>query len=171
MSNLFHGRAGRRLDLNNSATAVFVDVLFLAVSTLAREPWHFRFASLLTLQDQSVMGRGVVGFDLDDLDWGATPAERAAAKEFVLDVVDLALDRHRWDELSYEPARAEGYLREFRAMVREFDPQEADPAAAVPGPGNRMPAVHEAACASCVRHRVLDGLPWWGGCVFCTAGG
>lgn len=30
-----------------------------------------------------------------------------------------------------------------------------------PGPG-------EAARASCVRHRVLDALPFWGGCRFCT---
>ncbi|MEU7062247.1 hypothetical protein [Streptomyces sp. NPDC046161] len=165
MSNLFHGAQGRCLDLNNNATAVFVDVLVLAVSTLAREPWHFRFAALLTLQDQNVMGRGVVGFGLGDLDWGGTPEERSAAKGFVLDVVDLALGRHRWEELPYEPARAQGYLREFRSTVGDFDPETAgSPARKV------LPDAHEAACASCVRHRVLDALPWWEGCVFCTEG-
>ncbi|MEU6890421.1 hypothetical protein ABZ934_01210 [Streptomyces sp. NPDC046557] len=165
MSNFFRGGAGRVLNLSNSATAVLVDVLVLAVSTLARAPWHFRFAALLTLQDQGVMGRGAVGFDLADLDWGATAEERAAAKGFVLDVVDLALGRHRWEELSYEPARAEGYLREFRSLVEGFAPDAArSPEWKV------MPDAHEAACASCARHRVLDALPWWEGCVFCTAG-
>ncbi len=74
----------QRLDLSNSGTEVFVDVLTLAVSDLAEDPWDYRFAALLTLQDQSVMGRGAVGFDLEDIDWGATPHERARAKGFVL---------------------------------------------------------------------------------------
>ncbi|MCX4676427.1 hypothetical protein OG413_14125 [Streptomyces sp. NBC_01433] len=100
--NVFHGADGRYPEMTNGGTAVFVDVLALAVSTLAHEPWDFRFAALLTLQDQNVMGRGVVGFDLAELDWGDTP--------------------------------------------------------------------QEAAMASCVRHRVLDALPFLEACVFCTAG-
>lgn len=162
--NTFHGGNGRYLEMTNGGTAVFVDVLMLAVSTLAHDPWDFRFAALLTLQDQSVMGRGVVGFGLADLDWGDTPQERAAAKVFLLRVLDLALSRHRWEELTYEPPRAEGYLRTYRSMLEEFDPATAKAdAAALPGPEN-------AAMASCVRHRVLDGSPFWDVCVFCSAG-
>lgn len=78
--NVFEGGDGRYLEMTNGGTAVFVDVLMLAVSALAREPWDFRFAALLTLQDQNVMGRGVVGFDLAELDWGDTPQERAAPR-------------------------------------------------------------------------------------------
>ncbi|MCX4529731.1 MULTISPECIES: hypothetical protein [unclassified Streptomyces] len=159
--NIFGGSGGRCLEMTNGGTAVFVDVLTLAVATLAEEPWHYRFAALLTLQDQSVMGRGVVGFALADLDWGDTPAARAASKTFLLRVVDLALTRHRWNELTYDPPRAEGYLRTYRAMVELFDPP---PAAGTPG------TLPEPATASCVRHRVLDALPLWEGCVFCTAG-
>lgn len=70
--NVFEGGGGRHLEMTNGGTGVFVDVLTLAVSALANEPWHFRFAALLTLQDQSVMGRGVVGFGLAELDWGDT---------------------------------------------------------------------------------------------------
>ncbi|WP_405662610.1 hypothetical protein OG379_14085 [Streptomyces sp. NBC_01166] len=162
--NVFRGGGGRRLKMTNGGTAVFVDVLMLSVSALAREPWHFRFAALLTLQDQSVMGRGVVGFDLSELDWGDTPQERAAAKNFLLRVLDLALSRHRWDELTYEPPRAEGYLRTYRAMVEVFDPATAR------GDAGVLPGPQEAAMASCVRHRVLDALPFWEACVFCTAG-
>ncbi|MFJ2024206.1 hypothetical protein ACIODW_10425 [Streptomyces sp. NPDC087897] len=162
--NIFPGGDGRCLEMSNGGTAVFVDVLALSVSALAREPWHFRFAALLTLQDQSVMGRGVVGFDLADLDWGDTPQERAAAKGWLLRVLDLALTRHRWEELTYEPPYAEKYLRTYRAMVEAFDPATADARAGV------LPAPQDAALASCVRHRVLDALPYWAGCVFCTAG-
>ncbi|MFG2617547.1 hypothetical protein ACGFXC_07955 [Streptomyces sp. NPDC048507] len=162
--NVFDGGDGRHLEMTNGGTAVFVDVLVLAVCALARRTWDFRFAALLTLQDQNVMGRGVVGFGLAELDWGDTPQERATAKDFVLRVLDLALSRHRWEELGYEPARAEEYLRTYRAMVEGFDPATARTGAGVlPGPG-------EAAVASCVRHRVLDALPFWRACVFCTAG-
>ncbi|MHC0431719.1 hypothetical protein ACX6XY_16280 [Streptomyces sp. O3] len=68
MSNIFSGDS-HDLDLSNGATAVFVDVLMLAVSDLASEDWDFRFAALLTLQDQNVMGRGAVGFDLAESDY------------------------------------------------------------------------------------------------------
>ncbi|WP_406189764.1 hypothetical protein OH791_25375 [Streptomyces anulatus] len=163
--NMFHGGHGRYLEMTNGGTAVFVDVLMLAVSALAHDPWDFRFAALLTLQDQNVMGRGVVGFDLADLDWGDTPQERAAAKSFLLRVLDLALSRHRWEELSYEPPRAEGYLRMYRSMVEEFDPATAKAGAHV------LPGPQDAARASCVRHRVLGALPFWEACVFCTDGG
>ncbi|OEJ56709.1 hypothetical protein BGM19_00175 [Streptomyces agglomeratus] len=74
--NVFDGGDGQHLEMTNGGTAVFVDVLMLAVSTLAHEPWDFRFAALLTLQDQNVMGRGVVGFDLAELDWGGTHRRR-----------------------------------------------------------------------------------------------
>ncbi|MFI6858639.1 hypothetical protein ACIBKZ_01855 [Streptomyces sp. NPDC050421] len=162
--NIFEGGDGRCLEMTNGGTTVFVDVLMLAVSALAHEPWDFRFAALLTLQDQSVMGRGVVGFGLADLNWGDTPQERAAAKGFLLRVLDLALSRHRWEELTYEPPRAQAYLSTYRAMVEDFDPATAAPDAGV------LPGPQEAAMASCVRHRVLDALPFWEACVFCTAG-
>lgn len=160
---VFEG-GGRYLEMTNGGTEVFVDVLVLAASAPAHEPWDFRFAALLTLQDQHVMGRGVVGFGLADLDWGETQQERASAKDVLLRVLDLALSRHRWEELTYDPPRAEEYLRVYRAMVEEFGPARAR------GTGTSvLPGPQEAAMASCVRHRVLDALPFWEACVFCTA--
>ncbi|MER6145000.1 hypothetical protein ABT174_34075 [Streptomyces sparsogenes] len=128
MGNVFRG-GGDALSLSNGGTDVFVDVLTLAVSDLARDAWDYRFAALLTLQDQNVMGRGAVGFDLEEFDWGATGAERARAKRFVVRAVELALRRHRWEELGYEPPYAEGYLRQFKAMVEAYDPEANDPEA------------------------------------------
>ncbi|WP_326764620.1 hypothetical protein OG978_08555 [Streptomyces sp. NBC_01591] len=164
MGNIFHG-GGRSLDLSNGGTDVFVDVLMLAVSDLADSTWEYRFATLLTLQDQCVLGRGVVGFDLEDIDWGRSPRERAAAKDFVLRVLDLALRRHRWDELGYEPPFAEGYLRQYREMVEAFDPAGAGRQCGDPP----FPGPEEAAMASCVRHRVLCAPAYWEACVFCNA--
>ena len=161
MSNIFHG-GGLDLDLTNGGTSVFVEVLMLAVSDLAERPWELRFAALLALQDQQVRGRGLVGFDLADVDWGPTPAGQQAAKSFALAVVDLAQRRHRWDELGYEPPRAPAYLRRFRTMVAAADSGRP------PRDTAGFPAPHEALVASCARHRVLSALPHWDGCVFCT---
>ncbi|MFJ7494903.1 hypothetical protein ACIQZB_27575 [Streptomyces sp. NPDC097727] len=164
MGNVFHG-AGRSLSMSNGSTDVFVDVLMLAVSDLAESAWEHRFATLLTLQDQNVIGRGVVGFDLEDVDWGRSPHEQAAAKDFVLRVLDLALRKHRWDELDYEPPFAEGFLRQYREMVEAFDPADVER----PSGGFPFPGPEEAAMASCVRHRVLCAPAHWEACVFCTA--
>lgn len=49
-------------------------------------------------------------------------------------------------------------------MVEDFDPATATAGAGV------LPGPDEAAIASCARHRVLDALPFWEACVFCTAG-
>ncbi|MFV0137020.1 hypothetical protein ACLGIH_28105 [Streptomyces sp. HMX87] len=158
MGNTFRAGADR-LDLSNGGTEVFVDVLTLAVAARAERPWDHRFAALLAMQDQNVMGRGAVGFDLAELDWGGTGAERAAAKTFLLDVVGLAARRHRWDELGYEPPYAEGYLRRFGEMVAAFDPDRAEPRP------DALPDAPVVAC--CVPHRVLSALPYRAGCVFC----
>lgn len=167
VGNVFGGGGGEGLSLSNGGTDVFLDVLTLAVSDLAHDAWDFRFAALLTLQDQNVMGRGAVGFDLEEIDWGTTPAERARAKDFVVRVVDLALRRHRWDGLGYEPPFAEGYLRRFRAMVSAFGVEAFEPAGAAGRDDGVFPGPDGAAVASCVPHRVLSALPYWDGCRFC----
>ncbi|MGW0733049.1 hypothetical protein [Streptomyces sp. NPDC002851] len=158
--NLFSG-VGMELDLTNGGTEVFVETLTLAVSDLAEEPWHYRFAALLTRQDQNVMGRGVVGFRLEDIDWGSTIEQQARAKDFVLRATSLALRRHRWEELGYEPPYAEQYLWQFHAMVEAYEPGSA------PRLDGEFPGPGEAAIACCVRHRLLSALPMWDGCVFC----
>ncbi|MFF2186643.1 hypothetical protein [Streptomyces sp. NPDC058155] len=164
MGNIFHGGGGVDLDMSNGGTAVFVDALMLAVSALVEEPWDYRFAALLALQDQNVAGRGCVGFDLADIDWGATPAERARAKDFVLRTTDLALARHRWEELDYQAPYAERYLRRFRELVDAYEPAPS----ADPSRDGRFPGPDEAATASCVRHRILSALPHWESCVRCS---
>ncbi|EFE74702.1 hypothetical protein K7395_24100 [Streptomyces filamentosus] len=55
-------------------------------------------------------------------------------------------------------------MHTYRAMVEAFDPATAKAGTDV------LPGPEDAAMASCVRHRVLDALPYWAGCVFCTAG-
>ncbi|MGW5135640.1 hypothetical protein [Streptomyces sp. NPDC004135] len=108
-------------------------------------------------------GARAVGFGLGELDWGDSRQEQAAAAKFLLRVLDLALSRHRWDELPYVPSQAEEDLRTYRTMVQDFDPETTQIGTGV------LPGPQEAAMASCVRHRVLSALAFWEACVFCTA--
>ncbi|RKN65503.1 hypothetical protein D7231_24740 [Streptomyces klenkii] len=164
MGNVFGG-GEKSLYLSNGGTEVFIDVLMLAVSDLAHEEWDYRFAALLTLQDQNVMGRGAVGFDLQDIAWGTTPRERARSKDFVLRATALALSGHRWSELGYDPPLVRDHLHRFIAMVESFAPADAaHPAGGFPGPDDR-------ATASCAQHRILSALPHWEGCFLCTRPG
>ncbi|MGW2027430.1 hypothetical protein [Streptomyces decoyicus] len=161
VGNVFGG-GEQSLHLSNGGTEVFIDVLMLAVSDLAGDMWDYRFAALLSLQDQNVMGRGAVGFDLQDIAWGATPHRRARSKGFVLRATALALSRHRWNDLGYDPPFTQDYLHQFQAMVESFVPAgDSHLAGGFPGPDER-------AMASCRQHRILSALPHWDGCFLCT---
>ncbi|WP_330479619.1 hypothetical protein OG301_38410 [Streptomyces platensis] len=161
MGNVFGG-GEQRLYLSNGGTEVFIDVLMLAVSELADDVWDYRFAALLTLQDQNVMGRGAVGFDLRDIAWGTTAQGRGRSKDFVLRATALALSRHRWSDLGDDLPFAQDYLLRFQAMVQSFEPaDDTHDAEGFPGPEER-------AMASCTQHRILSALPHWDGCFLCT---
>ncbi|WP_051969175.1 hypothetical protein [Kitasatospora azatica] len=81
-------------------------------------------------------------------------------KAFVLRVVELAMARHRWDELGCEPPFVMEQLREFHRLVEAFDR-----GAVAPGS-----APEEVDDLRCPRHRVLAPLACVDGCVFCTRG-
>jgi hypothetical protein len=158
MGNTF-GAGDDQLYLSNGGTDVFVEVLLLGVSGLARCPWEHRFGGLVSLQDQELMGRGAVGFDLAEIHWGPTAAQRDAAKQFVLRAIGLAGLRYRWELLGYEPPHALAYLRRFREVVTAFEPPEIEPDRDV------LPDVSELGC--CVQHRVLSPVACLDGCLFC----
>jgi hypothetical protein len=123
MGNIF-GAGEDDLYLSNGATDVFLDVLTLAGCALARTPWERHL--VLFLADRHRWGLGTAGFDLDELPWSEEwPAERA----FLVRVIDLALTRHGWDRLAYEPPYAIGYLHRYRELVAGFTPTPVEPSA------------------------------------------
>ena len=75
----------------------------------------------LAEKDQSVIGSGIVGFDLAQIKWDA--ASFLEQQLFLIEVIDSALGRHRWEDLGYEPGPNQDqtwvldYLRQFRALV------------------------------------------------------
>lgn len=119
MSNwIGNEKANEKLELSNGATDVLVSVLILAGSDIANTPWEQELVTWISEHDQSVFGSGVVGFDIDQIAWRRP--DFAAQKAFVLQMVDLALARRRWDALSYDPPYAQDHLTKFRLLVDAY---------------------------------------------------
>lgn len=136
-----------------------MSVLLLSGSGLAASVWEREFMAWLAEQDQEVFGAGMVGFDLDEIAWD--PAGFDVQQRFVLGVIDLALQRHRWDELGYHPPFAAAQLDALRTLVAEFRP-DADATAGTwswRSPPERL--------IMCERHRVYVHDH---GCLLCHEG-
>jgi hypothetical protein len=116
------------LQMSNGATTVLLSVLLLGGSDSAVSVWEQQLMTWLAEHDQEVFGAGVVGFDLDEIAWDMESF--ADQQRFVLDVIDLALQRHRWDELSYDPPAVAAQLRALRTLVAGYRPDSDAPAVA-----------------------------------------
>jgi hypothetical protein len=114
------------LQMSNGGRTVFLSVLLLAGSDLASNDWQKTLMVWLAEKDQGVIGWGVVGFDLSQIKWDA--AAFLKQQSFLIEVIDLALERHRWEVLGYEPGPDQepwvlNYLPQFRALVAGFKPE------------------------------------------------
>lgn len=125
MSNwISNKKAQIEMGLSNGATAVLLSLLLLAGSDLAETPWEQACITWLSEQDQSIFGLGVVSFDLDQVAWQRADFDRQ--KAFLLRTVDLALMRHRWELLDYDPPAGPDFLREFRSVLESYDSEMID---------------------------------------------
>ena len=105
------------LHLSNGATDVLFDALTLAGCGRARTAWERNL--VLHFADGHRRGRGTSGFDLGELPW---TANWAAEKAFFLQLIDAALNREGWDQLSYDPPYIIADLITYRAIVAQFRP-------------------------------------------------
>lgn len=112
--------ADHELQLSNGSTSVLFSVLLLSGSQLAESVWEQELMTWLAEHDQEVFGSGMVGFDLDDIAWDV---ERfGVQQQFVLRMIDLALHKHRWNELGYDPPFVAAQLGALRTLVADFRP-------------------------------------------------
>jgi hypothetical protein len=103
--------------MSNGLTSVFLDVLLLCGSDVARTDSEVATVVWLAEHDQSVVGLGLVGFDVCELGW--TLDRFVEHKEFLLNVLDGAMAGHRWSVLDYDPNtdRLLPCINEFRELV------------------------------------------------------
>jgi hypothetical protein len=138
-NHFFNDKAGPdgSFSMSNGSTVVVLATLLLSGSDLAAGPWEESFVRWLAAHDGSVIGLGMAGFDVDEIPW--TPDGFAAQHAFVLEVIDAALARHRWELLGFDPPYVArqlaqlrelfaGYRAEFVTPGRHWDPDVAAPA-------------------------------------------
>ena len=108
------------LQMSNGATAMFINILCLSGGTLAKTDSQKRLMVFLAECNQSVYGRGTVGFDIVDMPWDKDTFDED--KEFMLKVIDGAKHKSGWDKLCYIPneENAAYYLDKFRILIEKM---------------------------------------------------
>ncbi|RUT44533.1 hypothetical protein EJP82_18145 [Paenibacillus anaericanus] len=109
------------IKMSNGLTSVFIEVLTISGSILAKADREKEIIIWLAQQDQSVVGIGTVGFDIDDIPWTTENFERE--KDFMLRAISNAIGGLGWERLSYEPRKdwVIGCLEQFKLMIDIFD--------------------------------------------------
>lgn len=113
--------------MSNGLTSVFVAVLSLAASALARDDEERELAVWIASHDQNIFGSGVVGFDVGEMPWNRETFE--AQRLFLLRAIDAAKAKTEWDKLGYEPSvdMVLDRLDRFQRMIAAFDCEHASP--------------------------------------------
>jgi hypothetical protein len=146
-----HDPIATEIMMSNGLTSVFFDVLLLSGSDLARTDSEVATVVSLAERDQSIVGLGIVGFDVSELGW--VPDRFDDHKQFLLRVIDGATAGQRWHVLDYEPDtdRLLPCLAEFRDLVERF-PVSACPPGAFTAPWSTVGLRSDR--AMCPRHGV-----------------
>jgi hypothetical protein len=146
-----HDPNARDVMMSNGLTSVFLDVLLLSGSDLARTDSEVATVVALAERDQSIVGLGIVGFDVSELGW--TPDRFLEHKAFLLRMVDGAIAGQRWEVLDYEPAteRLLPSLADFRELIERF-PASACPREPYASPWSTLGLRSDR--AMCPRHAV-----------------
>lgn len=106
------------IQMNNGLTSVFVGVLAIAASTLAKNDRERLIAIWLASHDQGAFGRGLVDFDVSECPWDSATFDQD--KDFLLSAIIAARSKLGWHRLDYTP-REEGVLRclsQFEQLVQ-----------------------------------------------------
>jgi hypothetical protein len=123
--------AAQYLMASDGDLSSMVSVLLLGGSDLAKSAWERELMTWLAEHDQAVLGRGLAGFDLDEIAWD--PERYTDQQGYLLRVIDRARAGHRWDVLG--PARPDDpasrpviqKLEQLRGMVSSYRAEYIEP--------------------------------------------
>ncbi|MEJ3718141.1 hypothetical protein WGM54_09005 [Paenibacillus polymyxa] len=114
------------IGMSNGLTSVFIEILAISGSLLAKTNREKELIIWLAQRDQSVVGIGTVGFDIDEMPWTIDSFE--SEKEFILDTISNAADGLGWEKLSYKPRQdwVVNCLNQFGLMINAFNKEDID---------------------------------------------
>lgn len=126
MSNLIGANSGSFM-MSNGLTDVFINVLVLSGSRLAKTDGEKRLIVWLAERDQSRVGMGTVGFELGEMPWNAGQFD--GCKAFLLNTIRGAEHRLGWETLDYSPNEEMIFpvLKKFYELVYSFWAEDIKP--------------------------------------------
>ncbi|MCG7385634.1 hypothetical protein [Paenibacillus sp. ACRRY] len=109
------------IGMSNGLTSVFIEVLSISGSMLAKTNREREMTIWLAQQDQSVVGIGTVGFDIDEMPWTIDTFEEE--KDFMLRMIAYAITEAGWEKLSYKPRKesVKPCLEQLQTMIHAFN--------------------------------------------------
>ena len=113
--------SGLFLQLSNGGTSVFVSVMTLSGSDLAKSQLEIDLITWIASQDQSILGLGMVSFDLGEMPWSQSLDEFIHQKEFLNSVIERVKTLEDLSLLDYEPPFVLDYMETFQKMLNEFE--------------------------------------------------
>lgn len=119
----------QHFSMSNGLTDVFISVLGLSGTRLARNEIEKRMIVWLLEKDQSVVGCGTVGFDICEMPW--EKASFGELKCFLLNVIEEAKKKRGWEFLDYQPNEGLLFpcLDQFYRLISITDVRMIDQAA------------------------------------------
>ncbi|MHC1686077.1 MAG: hypothetical protein AB6733_24635 [Clostridiaceae bacterium] len=114
------------IHMSNGATSVFISVIGLSGSRLAKADNEKRLIVWLMEKDQSKVGIGTVGFSLSEMPW--TKDKFDYEKTFLLNVIGSVKKKLGWDTLDYNPSEEIIFpiIDKFYEMVELFSSKDID---------------------------------------------
>ena len=92
----------KNLSMSNGLTDVFISVLLLSGSQLAKDEDEKRLIVWLAERDQSAVGMGTVGFSILEMPWNIKTFEKDQA--FMRKTIEHAKNGIGWKQLDYVPS-------------------------------------------------------------------
>ncbi len=108
------------LSMNNGTMDVFIDMLIVCGSALAKTDAEKKMIVWLAEKDQSIVGLGTVGFDIVEMPW--TESNFDVEKMFMIKVVQVAESGYDWSKLGYSPNESIviPFLKHFSELVEQM---------------------------------------------------
>lgn len=115
-----------RIVMSNGLTGVFINVIGLSGSRLAKTADEKRLIVWILEKNQSAVGIGTVGFDLCEMPWNKQFFDEN--KEFMLLVLAGAKKKWGWETLDYEPNEPFLFpcIDQFAKLIQQMTPDDID---------------------------------------------
>lgn len=112
------------LCMSNGLTDVFINVLVLSGSSIAKTDSEKRLIVWLAEKDQSRVGMGTVGFDICEMPWNRDTFE--GDRDFLVKTIEGAENKSGWELLDYAPNEKMLFpcLSVFKELVQQISEKD-----------------------------------------------